>query len=122
MAGSPMTAGALPHNARLIGSGAHLLAEMSHDVSTRRTTRTNSTGAVRPGVPCESEVRAPRDRSYAPLLVLANEYDRLAVIEALADAGVELPFDPTPGWLNASVEPRPARLARRCMARPDVGT
>ena len=27
------------------GSGAHLLAEMSHDVSTRRTARTNSTGA-----------------------------------------------------------------------------
>lgn len=51
---------------------------------------------------------------------MANEYDRLAVLEALADAGVELPFDPTPGWLNASVEPRPARLARRCMARPGM--
>jgi hypothetical protein len=41
-----------------------------------------------------------------PFLELANESDRPAAQAALAHAGLfDLPFDPTPGWLNAAVQP-----------------
>ncbi|WP_287042304.1 hypothetical protein [Mycobacterium sp.] len=57
-------------------------------------------------------VRVPRgskssrpDSSDVEVLVLATEFDRPAAIEAFASVGIHLPFDPTPGWLNASVEP-----------------
>lgn len=41
-----------------------------------------------------------------PLLELADESDRAAAVAALAQTGLfELPFDPTPGWLNATVQP-----------------
>ncbi len=39
------------------------------------------------------------------VLVLASEHDRPAAVAALADAGLDLHFDPTPGWLEAAVEP-----------------
>jgi hypothetical protein len=39
------------------------------------------------------------------VLVLATEFDRPAATEAFANVGIHLPFDPTPGWLNASIEP-----------------
>ncbi|MFF0817772.1 hypothetical protein ACFYVR_21800 [Rhodococcus sp. NPDC003318] len=37
------------------------------------------------------------------LVVVGNEFDRPAVIEALDREGFDPPFDPTPGWLNASL-------------------
>jgi hypothetical protein len=39
------------------------------------------------------------------LLVVGSEFDRPAVVDALARAGITVPFDPTPGWLNASLQP-----------------
>lgn len=42
---------------------------------------------------------------YLSFLLLANELDRPAAVEALAREGIVIPFDPSPGWLNASVEP-----------------
>ncbi len=39
------------------------------------------------------------------MLLVANEFDRPAAIRALAQSGLELPFDPVTGWLNASVRP-----------------
>jgi hypothetical protein len=38
-------------------------------------------------------------------LVMANEFERPDAIAALAAEGIELPFDPLTGWLNASVQP-----------------
>jgi hypothetical protein len=42
---------------------------------------------------------------YLDFLLLANEFDRPSAVATLANDGIEMPFDPTPGWLNASVEP-----------------
>lgn len=36
--------------------------------------------------------------------MVGSEFDRPAVIEALAREGINLPFDPTPGWLNATLQ------------------
>jgi hypothetical protein len=50
-----------------------------------------------------------RDRKghggYLDFLLLANEFDRPSAIAALTKEGIEVPFHPTHGWLNASVEP-----------------
>ena len=42
-------------------------------------------------------------RTHPNFLEIRSEFDRPAVIEALAREGINLPFDPTPGWLNASL-------------------
>jgi hypothetical protein len=42
-------------------------------------------------------------RTHPEFLKLYDELDRPAVIEALAREGIKFPFDPTPGWLNASL-------------------
>lgn len=42
---------------------------------------------------------------HVTLLLLANEFDRRAAVEALAREGIDLPFDSSPGWLHGSVEP-----------------
>lgn len=42
---------------------------------------------------------------YLDFLLLADEFDRPAAVEALAREGIDLPYDPVLGWLNASVEP-----------------
>lgn len=42
---------------------------------------------------------------YLDFLLLADEFDRPAAIAALAREGIAVAFDPTPGWLNALVEP-----------------
>jgi hypothetical protein len=49
--------------------------------------------------------RSRRQTEYLDFLVLADEFDRSAAVEALAREGIDLPFDPSPGWLNASVKP-----------------
>lgn len=46
-----------------------------------------------------------RDGANVPVILVANECDRAAAINALAAAGIHHPFDPTPGWLNATVQP-----------------
>lgn len=53
----------------------------------------------------EAGGRAGRVRDDLELLLLGSEFDRPAAISALATAGYVLPFDPSPGWLNASVVP-----------------
>lgn len=45
-----------------------------------------------------------RVRSQPELVLVGNEFDRPAVIDALAREGIARPFDPAPGWLNASVQ------------------
>jgi len=50
-----------------------------------------------------------RVKSQPDLVLVGNEFDRPAVIEALAREGIAAPFDPAPGWLNASVEPEDGR-------------
>ena len=50
-----------------------------------------------------------RVKSQPDLVLVGNEFDRPAVIEALAREGIATPFDPAPGWLNASVEPKDGR-------------
>jgi hypothetical protein len=45
-----------------------------------------------------------RVRSQPDLVLVGSEFDRPAVIDALAREGIAMPFDPAPGWLNASVE------------------
>ena len=45
-----------------------------------------------------------RVNSHPDLVLVGSEFDRPAVIDALARKGITAPFDPTPGWLNASVE------------------
>lgn len=42
---------------------------------------------------------------HLDFLLLANEFDRPAAVKALAREGIDIPFEPSPGWLNASVEP-----------------
>lgn len=42
-------------------------------------------------------------RTHPELVMVGSEFDRPAVIEALAREGIALPFDPAPGWLNASL-------------------
>jgi hypothetical protein len=44
-------------------------------------------------------------RTHPDLVMVGSEYDRHAVIEALSREGIALPFDPTPGWLNAALRP-----------------
>lgn len=51
------------------------------------------------------KARDQATRDDVNVLVLASEFDRSAAVAAFADAGIRLAFDPTPGWLNASVEP-----------------
>lgn len=61
----------------------------------------------------QQAVRLPHDRKvrdhakpdYVNVLLLASEHDRPAAVAAYADIGIEFPFDPTPGWLDAAVEP-----------------
>lgn len=43
-------------------------------------------------------------RTNPDLVKVGSEFDRPAVVEALAREGIKVPFDPTPGWLNASLE------------------
>ena len=43
--------------------------------------------------------------THPELVSVGSEFDRPAVIETLAREGITLPFDPTPGWLNASLQP-----------------
>ncbi|MBX7134081.1 MAG: hypothetical protein K1X67_15515 [Fimbriimonadaceae bacterium] len=43
-------------------------------------------------------------RTNPDLVEVGSEFDRPAVVAALAQAGIKVPFDPTPGWLNASLE------------------
>jgi hypothetical protein len=43
-------------------------------------------------------------RSQPELVLVGSEFDRPAVIDALAREGIARPFDPAPGWLNASVQ------------------
>lgn len=45
---------------------------------------------------CVAVVRTDPD-----LVIVGSEFDRPAVIDALAREGIVVPFDPTPGWLNA---------------------
>ena len=47
---------------------------------------------------CKGVVRTDPD-----LVIVGSEFDRPAVIEALAREGIALPFDPSPGWLNATL-------------------
>lgn len=42
-------------------------------------------------------------RTDPDLVLVGTEFDRPAVVEALAREGIALPFDPTPGWLNAAL-------------------
>lgn len=42
-------------------------------------------------------------RTHPHFLKIRSEFDRPAVIEALAREGIYLPFDPAPGWLDASL-------------------
>jgi hypothetical protein len=51
------------------------------------------------------KVRDQAQPDNVDVLVLASEYDRPAAVTAYADVGIELAFDPTPGWLDAAVEP-----------------
>ncbi|MFA5707784.1 hypothetical protein [Mycolicibacterium sp.] len=44
-------------------------------------------------------------RTNPDLVMVGSEFDRPAVIEALTREGIALPFDPAPGWLNASFHP-----------------
>ena len=44
-------------------------------------------------------------RTHPELIMVGSEFDRPAVIETLAREGITLPFDPTPGWLNTSLQP-----------------
>jgi hypothetical protein len=44
-------------------------------------------------------------RTRPELVMVGNEFDRPAVVEALAREGISVAFDPTPGWLNASLQP-----------------
>lgn len=47
---------------------------------------------------CVAVVRTDPD-----LVIVGSEFDRPAVVEALARAGIVVPFDLTPGWLNATL-------------------
>ncbi len=42
-------------------------------------------------------------RTDPDLVIVGSEFDRPAVIDALIREGIALPFDPTPGWLNATL-------------------
>lgn len=42
-------------------------------------------------------------RTDPDLVVVRSEFDRPAVIEALVLEGIAVPFDPAPGWLNATL-------------------
>jgi len=46
------------------------------------------------------------------LVKVGSEFDRPAVIEALTREGINVAFDPTPGWLNASLEVKDGREIR----------
>ena len=56
-------------------------------------------------LPHGRKVRDYAKPDYVNVLVLASEHDRPAAVAAYADIGIEFPFDPTPGWLDAAVEP-----------------
>ncbi len=56
-------------------------------------------------LPHGRKVRDYTKPDYLKVLVLASENDRPAAVAAFADAGIVVPFDPTPGWLDAAVEP-----------------
>lgn len=49
--------------------------------------------------------RDPGSGPCVHLLELANEADRAAATQALKQAGIEVQFDPAPGWLNVAVQP-----------------
>lgn len=42
-------------------------------------------------------------RTDPDLVMVGSEFDRPAVTEALVRDGITVPFDPTPGWLNATL-------------------
>lgn len=42
---------------------------------------------------------------HVHVLVLASERDRPAAVAACAEVAIEVAFDPTPGWLDATVKP-----------------
>ena len=56
-------------------------------------------------LPHGAKKRDQAEPHYLRVLVLASEHDRPAAVAAYADVGIELAFDPTPGWLDAAVEP-----------------
>lgn len=42
-------------------------------------------------------------KSDPDLVMVGSEFDRPAVIDALAREGITVQFDPPPGWLNATL-------------------
>ncbi|MCH9731742.1 MAG: hypothetical protein K0U84_19030 [Actinomycetia bacterium] len=88
---------------------SELIAHLVNDVVTH--TESNRHGALevrrQGGFPpkvvdndgaCVGVVRTDPD-----LVMVGSEFDRPAVIDTLAREGVTIPFDPSPGWLNATL-------------------
>lgn len=61
-------------------------------------------GKIRRHPAREARLKMGRGK-HLTFLLMANEFDRPAAVEALSREGIDLPVDESPGWLNASVEP-----------------